>query len=54
VLPFDLLSKSVCVATANPFNRQAVAELEEVTRQRLLWYLAAPAELVRVLKKVFR
>jgi tetratricopeptide (TPR) repeat protein len=54
VLPFDRLSKSVCVATANPFNRQAVAELEEVTRQRLLWYLAAPAELVRVLKKVFR
>lgn len=54
VLPFDRLSKSVLVATANPFNRQAVAELEEVTKQRLLWYLAPPTDIIKILKKVFR
>lgn len=54
VLPFDRLSKSVLVATANPFNRQAAAELEEVTKQRLLWYLAPPADIIKVLKKVYR
>jgi tetratricopeptide (TPR) repeat protein len=54
VLPFDRLSKSILVATANPFNRQAAAELEEVMKQRLLWYLAPPQEMMKVLKKVFR
>jgi hypothetical protein len=48
------LSKSVLVATANPFNRQAVAEIEEVTKQRLLWYLAPPPDIMAILKKVFR
>ena len=54
VLPFDRMSKSVLVATANPFNRQAAAELEQATQQRLLWYLAPPPDLVKALQKVFR
>jgi tetratricopeptide (TPR) repeat protein len=54
VLPFDRLSKSIMVATTNPFNRQVVAELEEVTKQRLLWYLTPPADIIKLLKKVFR
>ena len=54
VLPFDRLSKSVLVATANPFNRQAAAELEEVTKQRLLYYLAPPPDIIKILKKLFR
>jgi tetratricopeptide (TPR) repeat protein len=54
VLPFDRLSKSILVATANPFNRQAAAELEEVTKQRLLWYIAPPHDMMKILKKVFR
>jgi hypothetical protein len=54
LLPFDRLSKSIMVATANPFNRHAQAELEEVTKQRLLWYLAPPADIMKLLKKVFR
>ena len=54
VLPFDRLSKSVLVATANPFNRQAALELEEATKQRLLWYLAPPPDLIKALRKIFR
>jgi len=54
VLPFDRMSKSVFVATANPFNRQAVKELQEATHNRLLWYLAPPGDLVNILQKVFR
>jgi tetratricopeptide (TPR) repeat protein len=54
VLPFDRLSKSIMVATANPFNRQAALELEEATKQRLLWYLAPPPDLVKALRKIFR
>jgi tetratricopeptide (TPR) repeat protein len=54
VLPFDRMSKSILVATANPFNQQAAKELAEVTPNRLLWYLADPAELVKNLRKAFR
>jgi tetratricopeptide (TPR) repeat protein len=54
VLPFDKMSKSVLVATANPFNQQAAKELAEATNSRLLWYLVPPVELVKNLRKAFR
>lgn len=54
VLPFDRMSKSVFVATANPFNRQAAKELEIATKQRIVWYLSPPPEISRALQKVFR
>jgi len=54
VLPFDRMSKSVLVATCNPFNQQAAKELAEATNNRLLWYVAPPMDLVKNLRKVFR
>jgi tetratricopeptide (TPR) repeat protein len=54
VLPFDRLSKSILVATANPFNRQATAELEAACKQRLLWYVAQPADIIANVRKSFR
>ena len=50
----DRMSKSILVATANPFNQQAVKELAAFTGNRLLWYVAAPADLTTSLRKVFR
>lgn len=54
VFPFDRMSKSIFVATANPFNQQAAKELAEVTHSRLLWYLAPPADIVKILRRAFR
>jgi hypothetical protein len=54
VLPFDRMSKSVLVATTNPFNRQAASDLENHTKSRLLWYIAAPGELLKLLRKILR
>lgn len=54
VLPFDRMSKSILVATANPFNQEAIKELSTATSHRLLWYLASPAELISNLNKAFR
>jgi len=54
VLPFDRMSKSILVATANPFNQQAAKELAAATQNRLLWYLAPPVELAKNLQKTFR
>ena len=54
VLPFDRMSKTVLVATANPFNAQAAKELSEATHNRVLWYAATPVEIVKNLRKAFR
>jgi tetratricopeptide (TPR) repeat protein len=54
VAPFDRMSKSVLVATVNPFNLQAAKELSEATNHRLLWYLVSPTELMTLIRKAFR
>ena len=54
VAPFDRMSKSILVATANPFNQMAAKELAEATSQRLLWYLTTPPELIQIIRKAFR
>jgi hypothetical protein len=54
ILPFDRMSKSILVATVNPFNQQAAKELSAATANRLLWYLVPPSELIKNLRKVFR
>ena len=54
VLPFDRMSKSVMVATANPFNKQAAVELQSATPNRLIWYIAPPLDIIKVLRKVHR
>jgi tetratricopeptide (TPR) repeat protein len=54
VAPFDRMSKSILVATANPFNQQAAKELADATSHRLLWYLTTPPELIQTIRKAFR
>ncbi|HWF19065.1 MAG TPA: hypothetical protein VG754_07345 [Verrucomicrobiae bacterium] len=54
VMPFDRMSKTIFVATANPFNRQAAKEIADATKSRLLWYLTTPSELVTNIRKAFR
>ena len=53
ILPFDRMSKTIFVATTNPFNLEAARELQNGPR-RLIWYISPPAELAAALKKVFR
>jgi len=54
VAPFDRMSKSVMVATVNPFNQEAAKQLAEATPHRLLWYLVSPGELISLVRKGFR
>lgn len=54
LLPFDRMSKSVLIGTANPFNKQAMAELEKAAKSRVIWYLVPPLDLLKTLAKAFR
>jgi len=54
VLPFDRMSKTILVATCNPFNKQASLDLGATHRSRLLLCLASPPDLIRILGKIFK
>ncbi len=54
VLPFDKLSKTLLIATANPYNQQAFRDFKEATKFRIVWYLASPVDITKNLQKVFR
>ncbi len=54
VLPMDKMSKAAFVATANPFNRRAEEELRQFTAFRIVWYLAMPNDLHRLIEKIYR
>lgn len=54
VLPFDKVGKVTLVATTNPFNARAQKELQDARPGRIQWYLTAPNDLTREIKKVFR
>jgi hypothetical protein len=54
ILPFDRMSKTTLVATANPFNKQAAQELELAIHTRLLLYVANPPDLVKTIQNIHR
>lgn len=53
ILPFDQISKTLMVATVNPFDAHAKNRLESETVGRVQWYLADPLDLVKTIKAVF-
>lgn len=55
MLPFDRMSKTVLVATSNPFSQQAALELEQsMPGQRCLFYIAPPADIIKGIQTCFR
>ena len=54
VLPIDQIGSTVIVATTNPFSVRAVHELQQSQPNRIHWYLTAPMDLTREIKKAFR
>lgn len=54
VLPFDRMSKSILVVTANPFSQQAARDVAAYTDNRLVWFLSQPVDITKNLRKAFR
>lgn len=54
ILPFDRMSKTLLVATTNPYNRIVSRELMSEKNARILFFLAPPVEITSNLKKIFR
>lgn len=52
VLPFDVISRAVLVATADPFCPETRNQVTAKLDKHIFWYVAAPQEITAVLQRV--
>jgi hypothetical protein len=53
-VPFDLISRTIMVAVANPFDVAAREAVEQSLDYTVMWYLAKPVTVIKALQDVYR
>ena len=53
IIPFDLISRSVLIATTNPFDSTARNQAELMLPYNAFWYITSPAEITAALRRVY-
>jgi len=51
VVPFDVISRSALVATANPFDASTRGQVEGMLPYNVFWYVAAPLDIYTALRR---
>ena len=51
IVPFDLISRSVLIATANPFDMAARNQAEVMLAYNVFWYVTSPEEIHAALRR---
>jgi len=54
IVPFDLVSRTVMVALANPFDALGKEAVQQMLDYNIQWHLASPAAITRVLRDAHR
>jgi tetratricopeptide (TPR) repeat protein len=54
IIPFDVISRTMMVATANPFDAQGKEAVQQLIDYNIQWHLAPPAAIFKVLKETYR
>lgn len=54
IIPFDIVSRTVMVAMANPFDASGKEALQHLLDYNIQWHLAAPASIYKVLRDAYR
>jgi len=54
ILPFDVVSRTVMVAMANPFDAQGKEAVQQLLDYNIQWHVAAPAAITKVLADAYR
>jgi tetratricopeptide (TPR) repeat protein len=52
LIPFDLISRSVLIATGNPFDQHAKERVQSMLDYNIFWYVAPPADILSALRRV--
>jgi len=51
IVPFDLISRSVLIATANPFDMAARSQAQVMLAYNVFWYVTSPEEIQTALRR---
>lgn len=54
IVPFDLVSRTIMVAVANPFDAQGKEAVQTLLDYNIQWHLASPAAITKVLRETYR
>ena len=54
IVPFDIISRTMMVAVANPFDAEGKQAVQQALDYNVQWHLASPAAIVKVLNDVYR
>jgi len=53
LVPFDVISRSILIATANPFDQGARKQVEAMLDLHVFWFISPPADIVAVLRRAY-
>ena len=54
IVPFDVMSRTLMVATANPFDAMGKEAVQKLLDFNIQWHLASPAAITKVLSETYR
>ena len=54
IVPFDVMSRTLMVATANPFDVMGKEAVQKLLDFNIQWHLASPAAITKVLSETYR
>jgi tetratricopeptide (TPR) repeat protein len=54
IVPFDLISRTIMIATANPFDAQGKEAVQQLLDYNIQWHVAAPSAIAKVLRDAYR
>ncbi len=54
IVPFDVLSRTIMIATANPFDAVGKEAVQQLLDYHVQWHLAPPQAIVKVLNETYR
>jgi tetratricopeptide (TPR) repeat protein len=54
IVPFDLISRTIMIATANPFDAQGKEAVQQLLDYNIQWHVADPSAITKVLKDAYR
>ena len=54
MLPFDLISRTIMIATANPLDVRGKEAVQQVLDYNIQWHLAAPSAIFKVLTETYK
>lgn len=54
IVPFDVMSRTLMVATANPFDAQGKQAVHQLLDYNIQWHLASPAAILKALGEAYK